>query len=236
MSQENVDVVRRIWDLSTEGIEKGDPAAGFNAAYDARGLIFCPIPPSLRPLRYRARRRTWAQTDSPSSFAPGLTNSPTGRCGPTRSSTRATSQVVAIVRQLATGKGSGATVELRFAVVYTLGPDRSSIDGITSNPPTPSKPSGCGSRRCRRRTWGSCGERGGICSPRQRGRARAVRPGDSFRVYQKAAKRRERLSGAYLAAFDRALHWAEIGRIGAAEGDGSSRSPIGRPEHGLTKP
>ena len=29
-------------------------------------------------------------------------------------------QVVAIVSQLATGKGSGATVELRFAVVYTL--------------------------------------------------------------------------------------------------------------------
>ena len=40
---------------------------------------------------------------------------------------------------------------------------------------------------------------------------------------QKAAKRRERLSGTYLAAFDRALHWAEIGRIGAAAGDGSKQ-------------
>jgi hypothetical protein len=32
-----------------------------------------------------------------------------------------------------------------------------------------------------------------------------------FRVYQKAAKRRERLSGDYLAAFDRALEWARMG-------------------------
>ena len=34
----------------------------------------------------------------------------------------------------------------------------------------------------------------------------------TFRVYQRAAKRRERLSGAHLAAFDRALEWAGMGR------------------------
>lgn len=34
----------------------------------------------------------------------------------------------------------------------------------------------------------------------------------TFRVYQRAAKRRERLVGAHLAAFDRALHWAGMGR------------------------
>jgi integrase len=39
-------------------------------------------------------------------------------------------------------------------------------------------------------------------------------PRFALRVYAKAAKRRERLSGAYLEAFDRALHWAELGRIG----------------------
>jgi integrase len=33
-------------------------------------------------------------------------------------------------------------------------------------------------------------------------------PGFTFRVYQRAAKRRDRLSGAYLEAFDRALGWA----------------------------
>jgi integrase len=37
-------------------------------------------------------------------------------------------------------------------------------------------------------------------------------PAFTFRVYQKAAKRRERLSDEYLEAFDTALHWAETGR------------------------
>lgn len=32
----------------------------------------------------------------------------------------------------------------------------------------------------------------------------------TFRVYQRAAKRRERLTGAHLAAFDRALEWAGL--------------------------
>lgn len=46
-------------------------------------------------------------------------------------------------------------------------------------------------------------------------------PGFTFRVYQKAAKRRERLSGSYLAAYDRALHWAEIGQNPAENRFGS---------------
>jgi integrase len=37
-------------------------------------------------------------------------------------------------------------------------------------------------------------------------------PGFTFRVYQRAVKRRERLSRSYLAAFDRAIEWAEMGR------------------------
>jgi integrase len=36
-------------------------------------------------------------------------------------------------------------------------------------------------------------------------------PGFTFRVYQKAAKRRERLSGEYRQQFDAALHWAQMG-------------------------
>lgn len=35
----------------------------------------------------------------------------------------------------------------------------------------------------------------------------------TFRVYQRAAKRRERLTGAHLAAFDRALEWAATGAM-----------------------
>jgi hypothetical protein len=34
----------------------------------------------------------------------------------------------------------------------------------------------------------------------------------TYRVYQRAAKQRERLIGAHLAAFDRALEWAGMGR------------------------
>jgi integrase len=53
-------------------------------------------------------------------------------------------------------------------------------------------------------------------------------PAFTFRVYQKAAKRRERLTGAYLEAFDQALEWAgngqgtlEVAPAGAAGGEGS---------------
>ena len=36
-------------------------------------------------------------------------------------------------------------------------------------------------------------------------------PAFTFRVYQRAAKRREKLSGALLVEFDRGLHWAAMG-------------------------
>ncbi len=42
-------------------------------------------------------------------------------------------------------------------------------------------------------------------------------PAFTFRVYQKAAKRRERMSGAYLREFDRALDWARLGTSGHQE-------------------
>jgi integrase len=41
--------------------------------------------------------------------------------------------------------------------------------------------------------------------------------GFTFRVYQRAVKRRDRLEDAYLRAFDSALQWAEIGRIGGRD-------------------
>jgi integrase len=39
----------------------------------------------------------------------------------------------------------------------------------------------------------------------------------TFRIYQKAVKRRERLSGAHLEAFDRALEWARMGTNGTLD-------------------
>jgi integrase len=40
-------------------------------------------------------------------------------------------------------------------------------------------------------------------------------PSFTFRVYQKAVKRREKLSGAHLERFDQALEWASIGGLGS---------------------
>ena len=55
-------------------------------------------------------------------------------------------------------------------------------------------------------------------------------PAFTFRVYQKAAKRRVRLPESYREAFDAALAWAEIGRIGAKQGrigaSASVREPL----------
>lgn len=51
-------------------------------------------------------------------------------------------------------------------------------------------------------------------------------PTFTIRVYAKAAKRRERLSDEYRRAFDRALEWAEMGRIedpAPSDGPGAAR-------------
>jgi hypothetical protein len=52
-------------------------------------------------------------------------------------------------------------------------------------------------------------------------------PGFTFRVYQRAAKRRDRLSGSYLDGFDRGLEWVAMGsespdlvRLDAKPGEG----------------
>ncbi len=50
--------------------------------------------------------------------------------------------------------------------------------------------------------------------------------GFTFRVYQRAVKRRDKLDGAYLTAFDGALEWAEIGRKGASKVLNLARKPV----------
>jgi integrase len=49
----------------------------------------------------------------------------------------------------------------------------------------------------------------------------------TFRVYQKAVKRRERLDGVYLEEFDRALEWAQLGTIGKSA-SGRSKATVRR--------
>ena len=58
----------------------------------------------------------------------------------------------------------------------------------------------------------------------------------TFRVYQRAAKRREKLSGRYLEAFDSALVWARIGTKGDSEQDKSLQAAQPRRENRIGKP
>ena len=61
-----------------------------------------------------------------------------------------------VVRVIWHGAGFGPEANLEFTVVYTVRERRLfyiEFFGITR---TPSKPPGCRSRRCRRRTWRSC--------------------------------------------------------------------------------
>jgi hypothetical protein len=53
-------------------------------------------------------------------------------------------------------------------------------------------------------------------------------PTFTFRVYQRSVKRRQRLSGAYLDAFDRALEWALMGTGEALEADPRDRARTAR--------
>jgi hypothetical protein len=59
----------------------------------------------------------------------------------------------------------------------------------------------------------------------------------SMQVYAKAARRRDRLSGAYLAEYDRALQWAErsIGQGMGSEPGSALRSTGRRPLAGCRK-
>lgn len=51
----------------------------------------------------------------------------------------------------------------------------------------------------------------------------------TYRVYQKAAKRRARLSGAHLREYDRALEWARMGTSGVWQGPQGASQHIQTP-------
>jgi ketosteroid isomerase-like protein len=112
-------LVQRVWDLVSEGIDQGDPAAGFDAAFE-QGL--------LSP----------TSTFTPASEVPGAAETYVGREGfaeflrtwmadfvdlriwPEKIIDAGGDRVVAITRQSAKGRGSGAPVELTFASVNTV--------------------------------------------------------------------------------------------------------------------
>jgi hypothetical protein len=55
----------------------------------------------------------------------------------------------------------------------------------------------------------------------------------SMSVYASAVRRRERLTGATLKEFDRALEWAAMGAIESANGPRMGREPITSPSEAL---
>jgi ketosteroid isomerase-like protein len=118
MSQENVEIVRRVWEILTPSFEEGDPAAGYKAAFD-QGLFspastLAPDPEHPEPQTYvgregfseflRARSEEWVAL----------------RMWPEKIIDAGDERVVAIVRQSAKGRASGAEVEHRLVVVYTI--------------------------------------------------------------------------------------------------------------------
>jgi ketosteroid isomerase-like protein len=115
MSQENAEVVRRLYEAFLAGVERGDVAAGFDSAEMADDADWIPpaevagLPPS-----YRGRdgfiefMRMWTEDfDSWSMELERLIDAGEDR-------------VVGVMRQWATGKGSRVPVELHFAIVHEL--------------------------------------------------------------------------------------------------------------------
>jgi ketosteroid isomerase-like protein len=117
MSQENVDVVRRIWDIYMDAFERGDPRAATDVYH--QGLVapeatFTPVPEIPGARTYVGREgfveffRTWS--DEWAELAMRLE----------KVVDAGADRVGAIVHQSAIGKVSGAAVEVRFGIIYTL--------------------------------------------------------------------------------------------------------------------
>jgi ketosteroid isomerase-like protein len=118
MSQENVEIVRRGWDLFTERIDQGDPATASDAAFD-QGL-FAPTS-TLTPAREVPPHKTYVGREGYAEFLRAwLEDFMEWRIGLEKIIDPGDDRVVAVVRQSARGKGSGAPVELQFTIVYTL--------------------------------------------------------------------------------------------------------------------
>jgi ketosteroid isomerase-like protein len=119
MSRENVEVVRRIWRLWTEGLETGDIDA-LQAPWD-EGLFATDSTFTTIQEVPGAGGRTYVGSDGLREFIQAWTEDwaewrieleEVVDAGPDR--------VVATVYQFAIGRSSGAAVDFRFAMVFTL--------------------------------------------------------------------------------------------------------------------
>ena len=113
MSQENVEIVRRVFDEFKAGLARGDPAAPFDSGLNAPEAewILPPLPGFRRV--YRGREgfiefmRTWTEDFEWSIELERVIDAGDDR-------------VVTVSHQRATGKGSGVPVELRMGLLFEL--------------------------------------------------------------------------------------------------------------------
>jgi ketosteroid isomerase-like protein len=117
MSRKNVEVVQRIWGIYLEGLRQGDPDAA-TAVFD-QGLV---APESTyTPIRDVPGTRTYVGREGFSEFFREWTDDWTDWTVQVEEVIDAgDDRVVAIASQSGTGRGSGAAVEVRFGMVYTL--------------------------------------------------------------------------------------------------------------------
>ena len=114
MSQENVEVVRRVLEAFLAGVERGDMGAAFDSEHCVDDAEWIPAPEVPGPPSYHGRdgfiefMRMWTEDfDDWSIQVERLIDAGDDR-------------VVAVQHQRAIGKGSRVPVELHFAVVYEL--------------------------------------------------------------------------------------------------------------------
>jgi uncharacterized protein len=115
MSEENVEIVRRLFEVFRRGMERGDLAAWFNSE-DLAGDFEWITPSGVLGFgTYRGREeflefmRTWTE-DEFEGWSIELE----------RLIDAGDDRVVGLFHQRATGKGSGVPVELHMALVYEL--------------------------------------------------------------------------------------------------------------------
>jgi ketosteroid isomerase-like protein len=112
-AMENVEVVRRLFEVFREGLERGDAAAGFNTEYVSTDLEWITLP-GVGLGTYRGREgflefmRLWTgEFEGWSIELDEVIDAGDDR-------------VVAMYRQTATGKASGVPVELHQGAIHDL--------------------------------------------------------------------------------------------------------------------
>jgi ketosteroid isomerase-like protein len=114
MSQENVEIVRRAWDVFMENADQGNFAAVFDEG------LFAPTH-TVTPAREVPGSKTYVGREGFTEWIRTWTEDFVDwRIWPEKLIDAGDDRVVAVVRQSAKGKESGAAVELRVGMIFTL--------------------------------------------------------------------------------------------------------------------